>query len=164
MRDADMLSTALQNLIFREARLLDAWQLDDWLALYSQDATYWLPIDERADPGTATSLVYETRQILEMRVEQLMRESRLSQTPRSEIMRVVSNVEIDAAGLSAEFCLLALEVRSGDWRQRGLGQKRTFAGRCRMEFREEAEGLRIVRKQIVLLDRRQPIEGLSFIL
>jgi 3-phenylpropionate/cinnamic acid dioxygenase small subunit len=154
----------IHDLVLKEARLLDEWRLDEWLGLYAADARYWLPIDENASPDAVTSLVYETRQILELRVEQLARQARPSQTPRSELMRTISNLEIDADDLSARFCLLAVEVRSGDWRQRGLGEKRLFAGRCLMRVRAEADGLRIVHKQIVLLDRRQPIEGLSFIL
>lgn len=152
------------DLILEEARLLDEWRLDEWLALYASDARYWLPIDESADPNVVTSLVYETRQILELRVEQLMRQDRHSQTPRSELMRTISNVEIDEDALSANYCLLAVEVRSGDWRQRGLGEKRLFAGRSRLRLRLDDGALRIIAKEIVLLDRRQPIEGLSFIL
>ncbi|CAN5704756.1 hypothetical protein BH09PSE5_BH09PSE5_49020 [soil metagenome] len=154
----------INDLILLEARLQDEWRLDEWLELYAHDARYWIPIEDKGDPETVASLVYETRQILELRVEQLMRQERLSQTPRSEIMRTISNIEIDERALTAHYCLLAVEVRSGDWRQHGLGEKRLFAGRCNVRYRADGDRLRIAHKQIVLLDRRQPVEGLSFIL
>ena len=44
------MTRSLEKLIFLEARLLDEGKLDDWLALYSEEGTYWVPIDENADP------------------------------------------------------------------------------------------------------------------
>ena len=32
-----------QDLIFLEAELLDAWRLDDWIKLYTDDMTYLVP-------------------------------------------------------------------------------------------------------------------------
>ena len=162
-----MSTESIHKLVLLEARLLDEWRLDEWLALYASDCSYWLPIDEKADPKFASSIIHETRNILEMRVEQLMRENRHAQTPRSEIMRMVSNLDIEMAGdgtAAARYNLLAIETRSGDWRQRGLGEKHFYAGRTTLQCREEAGAWRIFNKTIVLLDRRQPIEALSFIL
>ena len=159
--------TEITRLVMREARLLDEWQLDDWLDLLAEDGIYWLPIDEKADPQTTSSIVHENRQILAMRVEQLMREDRHSQTPRSEIMRCVTNLDVteEADGTAtARYNLLAIETRSGDWRQKGMGEKRIFAGRALIRFRKESAGWRMVLKQVILLDRQQPIVGLSFIL
>jgi 3-phenylpropionate/cinnamic acid dioxygenase small subunit len=161
------IETEITKLVMREARLLDEWQLDDWLELLAEDGIYWLPIDEKADPQTTSSIIHENRQILAMRVEQLMREDRHSQTPRSEIMRCVTNLDVteEPDGMAtARYNLLAIETRSGDWRQKGMGEKRLFAGRTLMRFRKESAGWRMVLKRVILLDRQQPIVGLSFIL
>ncbi len=157
----------IAKLVMLEARLLDEFRLDEWLELFSADATYWLPIDETADPTFTSSIIHETRDILAMRVEQLMRENRHAQSPRSEIVRCVTNLDIDLDGAdaaTARYNLIAIETRSGDWRQPGLGEKHFYVGRSRFDFRRHAEGWRITAKQVVLLDRRQPIEALSFIL
>ena len=34
---------AAQELLFREALCLDTRRWDDWLALYDEDATFWMP-------------------------------------------------------------------------------------------------------------------------
>ena len=157
----------LKSLVLRESRLLDEARLDDWLALYASDATYWLPIDERADPLKDSSIVYDDRLRLAMRVEQLMRQRRVAQSPASQTMRMVSNLEVGITGderAEARFALLVVEVRSGDWRQQGLGETRLFPGHCSMTFRRDGEDWLITSKTIVLLNRRQPIVGLSFIL
>ena len=57
----------VQKLILREAQLLDNMQLDDWLALYTDDATYWVPIDETTDPLKESSIIYDNRLRLAMR-------------------------------------------------------------------------------------------------
>src|SRR5690606_5006163 len=105
--------------------------------------------------------------ILRLRVEQLMREDRLAQTPRSQIMRLVGNIVLDdrdGEHPQVRYNLLATELRSGDWRQRGLGDKRTFTGYCRLRLQRTNGAWRIAAKTIVLLERHQPVMGLSFIL
>jgi len=102
-----------------------------------------------------------------MRVEQIMRQKRVSQTPGSQSMRMVSNMDIaetSATEAQAHFALLVIEVRSGDWRQQGLGETRLFPGHCTLSLRLEEGQWKIQNKTIVLLNRRQPIVGLSFIL
>ncbi len=158
---------AIQTLIHLECRLLDEGHLDDWLNLYTEDASYWLPIDEKADPLKDSSVIYDDRTRLAMRVEQIMRQRRVSQTPGSQSMRMVSNLEVSESGTDraiARFSLLVIEVRSGDWRQSGLGETRLFPGHCSMELQRKGDQWKIKSKTFVLLNRHQPIIGLSFIL
>jgi 3-phenylpropionate/cinnamic acid dioxygenase small subunit len=158
---------AIQSLIHLECRLLDEGKLDDWLELYTEDVTYWLPIDENADPLKDSSVIYDNRTRLAMRVEQIMRQSRVSQTPGSQSLRMVSNLDIAETGADqadARFALLVIELRSGDWRQDGLGEPNFFPGHCTMSLRRVDGRWKIKSKKLVLLNRRQPIIGLSFIL
>lgn len=158
---------AIESVILRECRLLDQGRLDEWLRLYTQDATYWLPIDENTDPEQDSSVIYDNRLRLEMRVEQFVRQKRVSQSPSSQSMHMVSNLEVTEQGpdqAEAHFAMLVLEVRSGDWRQQGLGETRMFPGHCTLQLRRvEGEWL-IASKKLVLLNRKQPIIGLSFML
>ncbi len=157
----------IQTLIQRECRLLDEGRLDEWLQLYTGDATYWIPIDEMADPLKESSVIFDDHLRLSMRVEQIMRQKRVSQTPGSQSMRMVSNLEVSdlAAGQAeARYAMAVFEVRSGDWRQQGLGETRIFPGHCTMRFRRDGDDWKISSKTFVLLNRKQPIVGLSFIL
>jgi Ring hydroxylating beta subunit len=52
-----------QDLIFLEAELLDAWRLDDWIKLYTDDMTYLVPSPGMpADASPDTSLFGEPGQ------------------------------------------------------------------------------------------------------
>ncbi len=40
-----------EQLLFREAWLLDQHRLDEWLDLFTEDATYWVPLERgQLDP------------------------------------------------------------------------------------------------------------------
>lgn len=157
----------LLALAYREAQLLDDWLLDEWLALFSADGIYWLPIEDESDPTKVASILYEDIHGMAIRVEQLLRQNRISQQPRSETIHFITNplfeeLEQDRAVL--RYNLLLNELRSGDWRQRGLGDIRQHPGRVRLEFTRVDETWKIREKRLVLLARAQPVEGLSYLL
>jgi len=157
---------SLRELIDLEARQLDDWRLDDWLALFDESAIYWIPIDEASDPATSPSIIYEDRASLAMRIEQLMRQNRPAQSPRSRLLHQVTNVELSLEGdqASARYGLVVFEVRAGDRRQGGQGNRHFHAGTCRMRFVKREAGWRILEKRVVLLDRDLPQESLSYLL
>ena len=160
------LERTLTQLVLTEARLLDDWQLDDWLNLFAEGAIYWVPIDEHADPLAATSIIYEDKRTLAVRVDQLMRRRRTAQTPRSRMLRQITNLLIERDGLrvQARSVLVIHELRPGDYRQPGMGQTAQKVADCRYEFVEQGGQWRIARKEIRLLDREMPQVGLSYLL
>ena len=73
-----------------EARLLDEAKFDDWLALFTADAWYWVPSEpDQADPHETVSLIYDDRRLLETRVRRLASPRMYSQEPRSRTSRMV---------------------------------------------------------------------------
>src|SRR6476646_6401147 len=55
-----------------EVRLLDEAKFDDWLALFTLDAWYWVPTEpDQANPHDTVSLIYDDRRLLETRVRRL---------------------------------------------------------------------------------------------
>lgn len=154
------------DFVHRECRLLDEWKINDWFDLFTVDGVYWIPMDETSDPRTSTSILYDDRQRLHARVDQAMRR-RPAQRPQSRTVHLVTNieVEVDEGDRATARCnFMCFELRAGDWRQRGLGDKQTFVGSIRYSLRREAGVWKMAEKCVVLLDRAQPIEGLSFFL
>ena len=71
-----------------EARLLDEAKFDDWLALFTADAWYWVPSEPDQDnPHDTVSLMYDDRRLLETRVRRLASPRMYSQEPRSRCSR-----------------------------------------------------------------------------
>ena len=85
--------------LLHEARLLDDGRFDDWLALFTPDAWYWVPSEpDQADPAETVSLIYDDRRLLETRVRRLASPRMYSQEPRSRTSRLIGNVTIEEAG------------------------------------------------------------------
>ena len=91
----------IQAFIFREARLLDDRQWDEWLNCYSENVVYWMPAwdDEdrlTEDPQSEISLIYyPNRNGLEDRVYRIKTErSGASSMPEPRTTHLTSNLEI----------------------------------------------------------------------
>jgi p-cumate 2,3-dioxygenase beta subunit len=86
----------VEDFLFHEAALLDAWQLEAWLALWTADARYIVPTSDApdADPRTALALIADDHALLRSRVEQLLRGSTWAEVPRSRTTRILGNVRI----------------------------------------------------------------------
>ena len=94
---------ACQQFLLHEARLLDEARFDDWVALFTSDAWYWVPSQpDQPDPHETVSLIYDDRRLLETRVRRLASPRMYSQEPRSRTSRIVGRfdryVGDDAAG------------------------------------------------------------------
>lgn len=74
----------IEQFLFREAQLADAHAYDEWLALWTKELVYWVPIDQaRPDPASAISLIYDDRERLEERLFRLGTNLAHAQRPRS---------------------------------------------------------------------------------
>lgn len=103
--------TEVAAFVYREARLLDDRQWDEWLECYSSSAVLWMPAwddDDRPteDPQREISLIYyPNRQGLEDRVFRIKTERSSASTPEPRTAHMISNLEI--LGQTAE----TLELR-----------------------------------------------------
>ena len=156
--------SAVQELLFREARLLDERRLDEWLELFTEDAVYSLPIVESDDPREP-SLIKDSRSGMEERVFRLTKTLAHAQNPPSRTQHDVTNIEVthDEAGVLRVQCNQTVhEMRNGDVFHVGLAKPRLFAARCRYEL-VDGDRLQIRSKTCLLIDREYPIYNLTFI-
>lgn len=95
---------AMQDILaflYREARLLDDGQWDDWLACYAPEARFWIPSwdDDGTlvqDPEREISLIYyPDRQGLEDRVFRIKTERSSATIPDTRTSHNIANVELE---------------------------------------------------------------------
>jgi benzoate/toluate 1,2-dioxygenase beta subunit len=92
----------IQAFLYRECRLLDDEQWDEWLTCYHPDAVFWMPAwdDEDklvSDPQREISLVYyPNRQGLEDRVFRIKTERSSATMPDTRTSHNISNVEVES--------------------------------------------------------------------
>jgi benzoate/toluate 1,2-dioxygenase subunit beta len=142
---------AICAFLYREARLLDDRQWDQWLALYAEDVTYWMPAwddDDQLteDPQSQISLIYYAdRSGLEDRVFRIKTERSGASTPEPRTSHSVANVEVLAD--HGQELQVRYNFHTLSHRYKVTDQ---FFGTTLLTLRKHGEELRIARKTIVL--------------
>ena len=92
MEDGALSQSALVDFIYREARLLDEKRFDEWYELLTDDVLYWMPLT-RGQPrdDVHTSLFYEDRLLLKVRIERLRHPNAFSNSSRVSASTFCSN-------------------------------------------------------------------------
>jgi 3-phenylpropionate/cinnamic acid dioxygenase small subunit len=169
-RSVELTRAVAEEFIFREVRLLDTLQLEEWLTLFTDDGLYWLPIEDGdpADAADAVSIVYDDRERREERVYRTLHTPVLDQSPRSRTVHLVGNVEVVGADERGDVRVLCSqfigELRPGGQGQVGLNRTRVFAARGEYRLRGTPDGWRMSMKKLVLIDADQPLYNLTFVL
>jgi 3-phenylpropionate/cinnamic acid dioxygenase small subunit len=90
-----MIEAEVARFLYREARLLDEKQWDAWYELFTEDGHYWVPLTRnQPDAEFHTSLAYEDRLLLRLRIDRLRR-APPSQHPASWSQHVLQAPEIE---------------------------------------------------------------------
>ena len=80
----------VEEFLFLEARLLDERRFDDWMALFTDDAVYWVPArPNQQSPFEELSIYYEDRALMDVRIRRLQHADTLAQIPPSRTRHVV---------------------------------------------------------------------------
>ncbi len=88
----------LVRFVYREARLVDEKRYDEWYELYTDDGFYWVPlVPNQPDGVDHTSLAYEDKLLLKLRIERLRNPRSYSQHPESRCHHLVQQPEIESA-------------------------------------------------------------------
>ncbi|MGI4815069.1 MAG: aromatic-ring-hydroxylating dioxygenase subunit beta [Janthinobacterium lividum] len=87
----------VEDFLFREARLLDNWQLEEWAALFTEDAEYLVPATDTpdGDPSKTLFLIYDDRHRLNERAKRLLQKSAHAEFPHSRTRHLISNVIVE---------------------------------------------------------------------
>lgn len=95
-------------LVYREARLIDDGHWDAWYALYADDAMYWVPlVPGQVDGENHTSLLYEDKLLLKLRIERFANPRSFSLHPTVRCQHVLQRPEVESSDPAA-----------GHWRTR----------------------------------------------
>ena len=145
-----------EDFLLHEARLLDEAKFDDWLALFTPDAQYWVPSEpNQQSPHDTVSLMYDDRRLLETRVRRLASPRIYSQEPRSRTSRIVANVTLEES--SADYALTRSKFMMIEFRR---NEQRLFGGTCFHRLVRHEGALRIRLKRVDLLNCDAPLDGL----
>jgi p-cumate 2,3-dioxygenase beta subunit len=153
----------VEDLLYFEAELLDTWQLHEWLALFTEDGSYYVPsVDLPRTASADDSLFYVADDAVRLRerVIRLTKKTAHSEWPRSRTRHLVSNVRI----LSASPSEIHVAVAFVTYRIK-FGNSDTYLGSTHYHLRRVDGQLRIVEKRVFLdLEALRPHGRVSILL
>lgn len=143
----DALQLEVERFLYREAMLLDAWQLEEWLALFSPQARYIVPSTEhpQGHPPEHPALIDDDFNRLQGRVTRLLSRRAHREYPWSRTRHVVTNVLVtessgDNISVSAAFVVYRVRNR----------KVTEYIGRYLYVLERQAGKLKIRQKRIEL--------------
>ncbi|MFT7461039.1 MAG: ethylbenzene dioxygenase beta subunit [Planctomycetota bacterium] len=148
MSDQDLqLHHEIEQFLYREALLLDKRQFDEWLALFTGNATYWVPaVPDQDDPINSASIIYEDVPLLRMRIARISHPHALSLNPVTQTIHSISNVLILAINKNSVSASANLIVGC----QR-LDQDHQYFARSTYELRRDEGQFKIESKRVDLV-------------
>lgn len=151
-----------EDFLYHEAALLDAWQLDEWLALLTEDARYLVPSNDapEGDPASTLYTIADDIHRIRGRVTRLKDPSAHVEFPHSRTRRMISNVRVIEAGGDVQ-----VEANFVVHRFRRNEQVSQFVGRYRYTLRLVEGRPRIARREAILdAEELGSLGAVSFIL
>jgi len=114
---SEALQLEVERFLYREAALLDAWRLEEWLALFSPQARYIVELPRRIAARTPEhpALIDDDFTRLQGRVTRLLSRRAHREYPSSRTRHMVSNVlitEASASEISASAAFSVYRVRN----------------------------------------------------
>jgi 3-phenylpropionate/cinnamic acid dioxygenase small subunit len=154
------LQREVESFVYREGYLQDRHEYDAWEALWTDDGVYWIPANgDEIDPEREMSIIYDNRSRIALRIRQLHTGRRIAQEPKSNLVRVISNVEVVNAAADE------IQVRANAIVFESTARRDTIWGtRCEYVLRRIEGALRMARKKVMLVNNAKALPTLSFLI
>ena len=159
MPAGEALMRQVERFLFQEAWVLDHFDFEAWLDLYTDDAVYWVPLQaDQADPLTTHSLMYDDKRLMRLRVRQQTHPRAHARLPLSRTVHQVGNVlvkDTDGAGeLTVNSTLILFEYRKE--------RQRSFAANVVHRLRLQGDAWKICHKRVDLINSESELDGIAF--
>ena len=146
--------------LYQEARLLDTQALEAWLELFTEDATYWLPLEHgQKDPFDTSSLIHDDRTLLELRVKQARHPRAHARQPLARTVHQVGNIMVlseDPTEVHVSSTLLVAEFRAE--------RQRLWSALVEHRLRPAGGSFKIAHKRVELVNAEGELEGIAILL
>jgi 3-phenylpropionate/cinnamic acid dioxygenase small subunit len=155
-----MADREIESFLYGEARLMDEHRFDEWLALWEEGGSYWVPCNaDDIDPSRQVSIIYDDYLRLKQRIDRLKSGTVQALDPRPRMRRVIGNIEADTVAgdtvtASSNFILGVT---------RGENQE-LWIGRSIHRLRRTALGFKIAHKKVLLTNSDQEMSLLQFLI
>lgn len=149
------LQREVEQLLYRQAELLDAKHWQAFIDLFADDGIYWMPVTpQQTDWEGSPSIFAEDRLLMEIRKDRVLHPNAWSQAPLWETNHVVSQVAIESIEpglIVARSRFHMMELRRDTIRHFGGSYRHTLV-------RDGSGGLRIRLQRVDLFNAQAPFD------
>jgi len=147
-----------EQFLYYEARLLDTQQLEAWLELFTDDATYWVPLEkDQREPFETSSIIHDDRTLLELRVKQARHPRAHARLPLARTVHQVSNVMFEEQNneLKVHSTLQVVEFRND--------KQRVYGALVEHRLRPANGSFKIAHKRVDLVSSEGELDGIAIL-
>jgi benzoate/toluate 1,2-dioxygenase beta subunit len=149
----------IEQFLYREAHLLDTQRYEEWLDLWTEDATYWVPLEQgQSDPFEISSIIHDDRTLLELRVRQARHPRAHARLPLARTVHQVGNIMVlseENSEIKVASTLQVVEFRGE--------HQRLWGALVEHRLRRAPEGLRIAHKRVDLVNSEGELDGVAIL-
>jgi 3-phenylpropionate/cinnamic acid dioxygenase small subunit len=151
------LQRAVEQFLYAQAEILDDRRWDDWLALFTSDGRYWMPVtqDQKEWDGVP-NIFNEDIHIMEMRARRVVHPRAHSQKPPMRLSHVVSNIVVEKDDPRTGQVVTRAKFYAAEFRRDNV---RHFAGSYRHTLTRDGKGgFKIKLQRVDLVNAEGPYE------
>jgi benzoate/toluate 1,2-dioxygenase subunit beta len=149
----------IEQFLYREAWLLEQGKFDEWLALMTDDVTYYIPNRAEASAIADDAMIaYDDLRALKLHVARMYDKRNPALNPPARVKYFVTNVAVvERSGeeTTVRSSVLLYIVRESDVRHHPIS--------CEYRLRSGADGWKIAYKKVYLLENDRPLRPLPLI-
>jgi 3-phenylpropionate/cinnamic acid dioxygenase small subunit len=161
---------AVEQFLYREARLLDERRFHDWLALFTEDVRYWMPgrtsrypaiskaigildheryTEDEISKAGELAIFDETKETLRSRIARLETGMAWAEDPPSRTRHLITNIEVEEGDTAAELKVFSNYLV---YRTRGETEQDFYVGR-RQDVLRNVNGTWQIASRTIILDQ-----------
>jgi 3-phenylpropionate/cinnamic acid dioxygenase small subunit len=149
------------SLIHHEARLLDERRYTEWVALFADNARYWVPASpDQVSPRDGPSHFHDDIQVMQVRAHRLTNPRIFGAEPPPRTAHIISGITVDADNdlIVVGSSQIMLEYRNRDGFE---ADSRLFGGRVTHHLTKADNELKIVMKRVDLVNAEGPFNAMA---
>jgi len=149
----------VEQFLYHEARLLDTQRYEAWLELFTEDATYWVPLEkDQPDSLDTSSIIHDDKTLLDLRVKQARHPRAHARLPLARTVHQVSNVsfkEKTNGEVETHSTLVLVEFRNE--------KQRTWGALVEHRLRRNGDSWKIAHKRVDLVNSEGELDGIAIL-
>jgi benzoate/toluate 1,2-dioxygenase beta subunit len=143
----------LEQFLYDEANLLDRPDLDAWMALYTEDGSYWMPAAEgQEDHENHISLFYDDRVMMEVRRRNFVHPRAASKDHPVRCSHLIGNVRVAGTTDRGDLIVTSNFQALVHYRE----EMRSYGGTYEHHLAEQGDSWLIRHKKVMLINCEAP--------